>query len=529
MLTKTASFGKTLLMYRNVFPRQGGRAMMMAQKASACKIAELLESMSQLFRFVQEAAEAGKPVHEVELGIWQRLLALGRQALEQFLAAQGTGDVGPTFTMPDGRELKRLEDLHPRCYHSIFGEFPLDRTAYGTWEGQKIEAVPLDARLQLPESDFSYVLQDWAQALGVEHAFARAAETLQRILRLSVPVDSLERMNRQMAESVTGFRESLPAPAAKEEGEILVVTADNKGVPMRRPAKELPAGRHRKKGEKANKKQMAAVGCVYSVDPKYRTAEAVVAALFREPTAEKSSPEPVSQQKRIWSCLSCEKSDGTWQDGEETVFAWMVREVNTRRRPRQKLVCLMDGQRSLWIMGRNAFLEKGIVEILDLLHVTPRLWEAAYLFHPEGSDEAAAFVRERLLRVLRGKAGAVIGGLRQMASKRRLQIAKLRKLETICKYLQKNLSRMRYDKYLAAGYPIASGVIEGACRYVVKDRMERAGMRWTVPGAQAMLDLRTTYVNGQWEKFHNYRITREKQRLYLYWRKIKHLNWSLVA
>jgi hypothetical protein len=88
---------------------------------------------------------------------------------------------------------------------------------------------------------------------------------------------------------------------------------------------------------------------------------------------------------------------------------------------------------------------------------------------------------------------------------------------------------MRYDKYLAAGYPIASGVIEGACRYVVKDRMERAGMRWTVPGAQAMLDLRTTYVNGQWEKFHNYRITREKQRLYLYWRKIKHLNWSLVA
>src|SRR3972149_2403621 len=285
--------------------------------------------------------------------------------------------------MSDGRELKRLEDSHPRYYHSIFGEFPLERTVYGTWEGQKIEAVPLDARLQLPVSDFSYVLQDWAQALGVEHAFARAAETLQRILRLSVPVDSLERMNRQMAENGTGFRESLPPPAVKEEGEIRVVTADNKGVPMRRTAKELPAGCRRKKGEKANKKQMAAVGCVYSVDPKYRTAEAGVSALFRGKKAkkkDKTSTEPVAQQKRIWSCLSRDKSDGTWQDGEETVFAWMVREVKTRRRPRQKLVCLMDGQRSLWIMGRNAFPGEKLVEILDLLHVTPRLWEAAYLF-----------------------------------------------------------------------------------------------------------------------------------------------------
>jgi PAS domain-containing protein len=506
--------------------------MMMAQNVSGSKITELLESMTQLFRFVQESAEAGKPMHEVELGIWQRLLALGRQALEQFLAMQGTGNVGETFTMPDGSELTRLEDLHLRCYQSIFGDFQLERTVYGTREGQKIEAVPLDARLQLPESVYSYVLQDWAQALGVEHAFARGAETLRRILGLIVPVDSMERMNRQMAESVTQFRESMPAPAAKDEGEILVVTADNKGVPMRRPARELPAGCRRKKGEKANKKQMAAVGCVYSVDPKYRTAEAVVSALFREKTTndkDEPSTEPVAQQKRIWSCLSRGKSDGTWLDGEETVFAWMVREMKIRRRPRQKLVCLMDGQRSLWLMGRNAFPGEKLVEILDLLHVTPRLWEAAYIFHPEGSDEAAAFVRERLLRVLRGKAGAVIGGLRQMATKRRLQSAKLQKLETICKYLQKNLSRMRYDKYLAAGYPIASGVIEGACRYVVKDRMERAGMRWTIPGAQAMLDLRTTYVNGQWERFHNYRIAREKQRLYSYWKKIKNLNWSLVA
>jgi hypothetical protein len=164
---------------------------------------------------------------------------------------------------------------------------------YGTREGQEIEFVPLDARLQLPESEYSYVLQDWAQALGVEHAFARTAEVLRMILGLKLPVDSLERMNRKMSESVAGFRQSRPAPAAKDEGAILVATADNKGVPMRRPADQLPAGARRKKGEKANKKQMAAVGCVYTVAPKVRTAEgggSFVSAFAKE------RPDPTAQQ-----------------------------------------------------------------------------------------------------------------------------------------------------------------------------------------------------------------------------------------
>jgi hypothetical protein len=175
----------------------------------------------------------------------------------------------------------------------------------------------------------------------------------------------------------------------------------------------------------------------------------------------------------------------------------------------------MDGQNSLWT-ARQTYLpeDENVVEILDLLHVTPRLWEAAYLFYPEASAEAAQFVRERLSGILRGKAGYVVGGMRQMGTKHKLRGNKRRKLQTICNYLSSNLSRMRYDQYLAEGYPIASGVIEGACRHVVKDRMERAGMRWTVAGAQAMLDLRTTYINGHWDAFQSCRIEQERQRLY---------------
>jgi hypothetical protein len=529
-MTRTASFGKTLVFPNNVIPKQGGRVMMMAEYATDGKLGKLLGAAADLFDFVQRSAEKGEAIHEVEGGIWRRMLQMGHEALGQFLERQGDGDLGETLTMPDGHEAKRLEQPHRRCYQSIFGEFQLLRTVYGTREGQQIEFVPLDARLQLPESEFSYVLQDWAQALGVEHAFARTAEVLCMILRLKLPVHSLERMNRKMSESVLDFRASLPAPAAKDEGEILVATADNKGVPMRRPADQLPAGARRKKGEKANKKQMAAVGCVYTVDQKVRTAEDVVVALFREYSSPRRSddPEPVAQQKRIWSSLSCER-DGRFCQAEEEVFSWMADDVGSRHRRGQPLVCVMDGQPSLWAVRKTYLPGDNVVEILDLLHVTPRLWEAAYLFHREGSEEAASFVRDRLLRMLRGEAGYVIGGLRQMGTKHGLRGHRLAKLTTICNYLRKNLARMRYDEYLAAGYPIASGVIEGACRYVVKDRMERAGMRWTVEGAQAMLALRTTHINGQWKDFQKYRIKQERQRLYPQHKWLKQVTWPLAA
>jgi hypothetical protein len=488
--------------------------MILAEMAAFDNLNELTAMAGDLAIFVQQAAVAGTPAHEVEKGVWQRVLAMGRQATGHFLRMQGNGDVGDTVQMPDGREVRRLPEPHRRTYHSIFGPFTLWRYVYGTREGQRIDFVPLDARLELPESEYSYVLQDWAGALCVEHAFGRTAQTLQAILGLSLPVDSLERISRKMGESVAGFRDSLGKPPAKEEGQILVVTADGKGIPMRRPADQRPVGARRKKGEKANKKQMATIGCVYTVDPKQRTPEDVVEALFRErPACAEDTEEPVAQHKRVWSSLTYDAGDAH-VDAETEVFTWMAREAGARRRDDQPMICLMDGQRSLWTSCATHLARQDVVEVLDFLHATSYLWEAAYLFHAEGSGEASAFVRARTLRLLRGEVGYVIGGLRQMATKRGLSAAKRKKLTRICNYFHRNRGRMRYDAYLAAGYPIASGVIEGACRHLVKDRMERAGMRWTIDGAQAMLDLRGTYINDQWFAFQAHRMHAETQRLY---------------
>jgi hypothetical protein len=481
--------------------------MSMTHENDVLKAENLETVFADLQTCVRTASQEGWAMHEVEHQVWRRLLQLGRASLGQFLALVGTGDVGDTLTLSNGKECRRLPERHERRYVSVFGEFRIRRAVYGSREGQKIECVPLDSRLQLPESVFSYLLQDWDQSLCVEQAFGQAQTTVARILGLTQAVDSLEHMNQEMAKPAATFILNQPTP--EEEGEVLVLSADQKGIVMRRPVDAPAPKAHRTKGDKASRKRMATVGTVYSVDRYRRTPEEVVAALFHERSEPTRRPQP--QHKEVWASLPRHDVPGS---GTEAVFAWMVGELYLRGRGQGRpLVFLSDGQEALWDACAD-WLPERTTGILDLLHVTPRLWKAAHVFHKEGTPDAEEFVRKRLLRVLEGKAACVIRGLREMATKRGLTGAKKRALAAVCRYLKQNLSRMCYDEYLAAGYPIASGAVEGACRHLVKDRMERAGMHWTIPGAQAMLDVRSIYVSGHWDEYQAYRIERETERLY---------------
>src|SRR5229473_8303195 len=176
---------------------------------------ELVETLvPQILDLLQEARSDGRPLHEVEHGLWDLALQIGHDSLRTFLASHGTGDMGETVTLPDGRQVTRLADLHSRRYVSIFGAFELERTVYGSREGQALEFVPLDNRLQLPPGVFSYVLQDWDQSLAVEQAFSQVSQTMVRILKLQQSVDSLEEMNRQMSQDVGWFRDIQGSPPA---------------------------------------------------------------------------------------------------------------------------------------------------------------------------------------------------------------------------------------------------------------------------------------------------------------------------
>jgi hypothetical protein len=486
-------------------------------RACSQNIDEGLNTFWALVERLQNAADRRQPIHEVEEAAFRQLLIVGRWLLQAFLDMAGSGDVGPTMIVagdspvdPD-RELPRLEQTHTRPYLSIFGEISIERTCYGR---DRIEAVPLDAQLHLPQRQYSYLLQQWLGAFVVDDAHAEAVRKLETILGLEMAVKASEDLNREQACDVGPYQNNLSVPESTEEGPILVVTADCKGVPLVRSAlppdeateNRLPAlaNQRRGKGEKANKKKMAAVGAVYTIDPFVRTADEVIDEVMRKQAA-KHRPKPAHKRVRAELLV-----------GKVALFLWLADEV-VRRNPKgtKPLVFLSDGERALHDR-QSEYLPENVICILDLFHVMERLWKVAWCFFDEATQkrEAHQWVEERLRRLLEGKVESVVRGLRYQSTQRGLRGSKRKTVRDAAEYFERNRGRMKYDEYLVLGYPIGSGVVEGACRHLVKDRMERTGMRWTPSGAQAMLDLRATYLNGDWNAFWEYHVDHEDQRLY---------------
>lgn len=497
----------------------------------------LQAQLAELKTYVHQSAQSGEAIDEVERGLWKRMLALGHSALGLYLSIQGDGDVGETLRLETGETVRRLPQLQSRDYQSVFGVFRLERAVYGTRAGQQIACVPLDSRLQLPEGKFSYLLQDWDQSLAVETPYAQVTATLERILGFSQSSDSLERMNRQMSQSVSAFEGSRPAPPVANGEQLIVVSADGKGVPIRHAADSPTIAGHRaKRGPKPNRKRMATVGAVYTVEPRVRTPETVLDSLFRapgeRPPTEQATQRP--QAKRLTAQLNLTAADAAPQTPRATaqVFTWLAQDVQ-QRQPREPvpLVVLMDGQPSLWEAANREFPTTAAprVEILDLLHATSRLWQVAQFSKFPKFEAAAEVVKKYLWLILNGQVQDLITTWRVLADAGTFKAKQNKKLLKICQYFDNNLHRMRYDQYLAAGYPIASGVIEGACRHFVKDRMERAGMQWTLLGAQAMLDLRSVALNDDWDDFNKFRIQRENQRLHPHRNLIGTVDWPISA
>jgi hypothetical protein len=319
----------------------------------------------------------------------------------------------------------------------------------------------------------------------------------------------------------------LPTPPVEEEGELLVASADGKGVPLIREHTQAPPV-HGPKPSRPGNRRMATLACVYSVDPYVRSAEDVVAALFRDEREKDATPRPQPCHKRMTACFSTREDVGSEEElrirGDIRAWTWAADQIQQRRAPGQVLIRLCDGQESLWRVadvclgldeqdGCRKRLEN-VVDILDLIHVSGYVWLMGRALYGKNESSVESFVRDRLLRILQGKAQSAIRGIRRMATERGLRGQKLKDVKKACHYLENNMERMRYDEYLAAGYPIASGVIEGACRHLVKDRMERTGMRWREPSAGSMLFVRALEVTDLWEPFQIHRQAVERKRLH---------------
>jgi hypothetical protein len=256
---------------------------------------------------------------------------------------------------------------------------------------------------------------------------------------------------------------------------------------------------------------MACIGAGFSVARFVRTPDDILDEVFRKELAAKR---PTPQNKRLWAEMT-RVLEGESLSGKTLVFAQQALDLQARDPDREKtVICLMDGEKALRD-EQHAWLPRA-VGVLDIWHVLERVWLVAHCFHPEGSKDAAKFVEDRLRALLEGRVGYVIGYFRRLLTSgpKRLSAAQRSSINSAVTYFENNRQYMKYDEYLAAGYPIGSGVAEGACRHVVKDRLELTGMRWTLAGAQSLLHLRAIYINDDWEAYQNHYIETEQARLY---------------
>jgi len=341
-------------------------------------------------------------------------------------------------------------------------------------------------------------------------------------------------MSRNVAEHTEGFRETRAAPDPGTEEELVVLAADGKGVPMRRPLEERlrehrgtastatvcadnnalpessaePKTKRLKRGEKRTRKQMAYVGAVYSIAPFVRTADEVVDELRRR---KRQTERPCPQNKQLFAEMTRFR-EGEVLNGQVQCFAQLAFSAIARADSQKTLICLMDGQKSLWNLKESWFPRA--IGVLDIFHVMERLWQVAHAFHGEGTRAAETQFESHLRLLLQGKVSCVIGLYKRMLVQYGVKGSRAETVRDNITYFENNRQYMKYDEYLAAGYPIGTGVVEGACRHFVKDRMELAGMRWEIEGAQAVLSLRALYLNDQWDDFVEYRIHTEQACLY---------------
>lgn len=507
--------------------------MMVASSLDCGKTDVLINLAGDLINLVRKAVLEGTSLDNMERGAFAMALDIGRSAIDLFLKAQGDGDLGPEVSTEDGTVLQRSDTVVERPIRTIFGEHVMKEYVYSQGSKTKIELRPIDARINLPEGKASYLLQEFTQLFCVEKAFGVGARQFETVFAQKLSVDVLENINRAMGEQADRFLDQLPTPPARKEGAILVTTADGKGVPLvKEDAQKVPAF---DKKERPGNRRMATLGCVYTVDPFVRTPEQIVAALFRDDTVSQPAERPEACFKHYRAFFA---EPGA--EGEKAVpsayqtWAWIGREAKTRHQLMQPIIRLMDGQPSLWEASDAclnewvAELQEGgqtqpLVDILDIIHVSGYVWKAAKAFYSH-KEHQEAFAQERLLRILRGDVVGVITGMRRMASLRNLKGQALKAVRTTCNYFENNADRMRYDEYLKAGYPIASGVIEGACRHVIKDRMEQGGMRWTLEGAKAMLNVRSVLASSESKKFNSWRQTEQAKRVHPHRSLVENLN-----
>jgi len=421
-------------------------------------------------------------------------------------------------TEADGTIHTRLERGHVRGVATVFGDIDVSWLAYRAPFSTNL--YPADAMLNLPAEKYSFGLRRLAAVEAGRGSFEQTVAAIDRATGQRLGKRQIQELTARAALDVEDFYRTRDTPT-DTAGDVLALSYDGKGIVMRADALRTAtaaAAASRKlstrlsKGEKRNRKRMAEVGAVYDVVPSPRTPADIITTPGTPPPTNRA-PRPLT--RGTW--LTASVTDDTGQ-----VITSVFDEAERRDPDHHRTwIALVDGNNHQ-IDQTTAQARKRGVEvtiIVDFVHVLEYVWKAAWCFHPEGDPEAEAWVAVKALEILSGNAGLVAAAIRRTATRRGLTPEQRRNADTAATYLHNKKKYLDYPTALAAGWPIATGVIEGACRHLVKDRMDITGARWGLDGAEAVLALRTLTSNDDFDAYWAYHQRQEQHRVHngRYW------------
>jgi hypothetical protein len=443
-------------------------------------------------------------------GLEEELSARGREIqrllLQDHLDARAAAE--PRLARvagPDGVTRARAERGHARQLASVFGPVRVTRIAY---RGRGVPNVHLaDGQLNMPAGKHSHGLAKMVAAAAAAGSLERACVQVRDRTGCPLGRRQAQQLARAAAVDFEDFYASRRPPRAGP-GDVLVLSCDAKGIMVRpgelRPraqrlaAKAVPRQDGRlSRGEVRTRKRMAEVGAVFDLTPVPRTAHDILGPGPRRPG-------PRAAGKWLTASVAADAAD---------VVAAAFAESDRRDPDRQRTwIALADGNKDqiAWIGDQAAARNITITTLVDFIHVIEYLWDAAWCFFPEASPGAGPWVRSHAAAILDGHAAGVAAALRTAASA--LPPARQKTAARTARYLDAKAPWLDYPRALAAGWPISTGVIEGACRHLVKDRMDITGARWGVETAEAILKLRALHANGDFEEYWAYHRKREHQR-----------------
>ena len=427
------------------------------------------------------------------------------------LSERGVGDVGPSVLGSDGvrRTHKRIGT---RKIKTLFGQIEIRRVGYSC---RNIPSLfPLDAMLNLPSLNISYALQRHLILEIIKSSFDESVASVERWTGVRIPTRQAKKIVIGAARDFEEFYEHKKDEERKKATKqpLIILTCDAKGIVMRhedlREETRRRAEKRKKKigrrgknagDKKSDSKRMATVASVYETDRFVRKPEDIRREFSGKPEEKKRRPSPIA--KRVWASVE-KTSENTIGKMSEEAF----RRCGSDKR---EWVAVADGDMSQIRKIRNLSrqFDKNVVIICDIIHILEYVRRAGKVLSDE--RKARQWVCEKSDLILRGRSSSVASGMRRSATFRKLEKSVREPVDICARYLLNHSDYLHYDKYLRSGYPIATGVIEGACRHLVKDRMGITGARWGLKGAEAVLKLRSLRVSGDFTAY--WKFYEEKQ------------------